>query len=383
MFIERRPFFKSSVGRSQNLIDIMPKAVSLLPSPPLGRLETGYCVDPCIDHRTAFRQIRMIPRSATWKDPVRALLASPPPRRRVSKETYLHKACAVFEKAIEDVWIPDRFHIILHSGGYDSRLISWTIRQLYQKNGADWLGDILFMELEGEPNTLDILIAEGWDKHQFVTYRDDLPIDSAAHHSRACEFENAWRRLNGGVWQSGRNITYEPIEWLQESGRIPADTNKLQGWIGILANDIAHALIGGPGLRWVFEKLLYHVYTLFPTKGDWIFPYLSLDLIRVLYEYGRGQEESQEENWRRHALELFAPDVARFLNPQRGVYPAELRLSDCEQMAIDFRCSWYGRTVAADVIPHRTVVFNRWWGLWGLASLCEELLRRGHTIREP
>lgn len=377
VFIPWQPTFESSVGRSVLIHEITPEVVTLRREDTFRTIVTPYGEDPPIrHHKTMFHEINMIPPASTHGQELRSLAKRPPPRKSVRKKEFLSRTYEVFMDVVERAWIPERFHIVLHSGGYDSRLLSYTIQQLYAKNGSDWLGDVLFLEMQGEDEySLAALKAEGWNRERFVTYQEGL--------DRYCDFGSAWRRQNCGMFPKPFNHFYEPIAWLQDTGRAPSDDAQLQTWTGYFANDIAHALINGRGLRWVLRTLPYHTYFLAPTKGECVSPYLSLDLVRFLWSHGRDQEESQVQNYRHHILEWRDPAVASVPNPQRGTMRTSLLLPLFNQVREDFQSSWYGRNVLVDVAQPTTVEFRTWWGHFGLASWCEELLRRGHKVRSP
>ncbi|GAH77103.1 unnamed protein product, partial [marine sediment metagenome] len=54
------------------------------------------------------------------------------------------KIANAIASVIERSWDPGQFHLVLHSSGYDSRIISKTIVNLRDKYGESWLGDVLF-----------------------------------------------------------------------------------------------------------------------------------------------------------------------------------------------------------------------------------------------
>lgn len=377
VFIPWQPTFESSVGQSTLIHEIAPKVVTLRKEDTFRTRVTPYGVNPPDQHhKTMFHEIKMIPFLSTCGREIRDLVANPPAKRQVRKKDFLSGAFEIFLDVVERTWIPERFHIVLHSGGYDSRLISYAIKELFVKNGRDWLGELVFLEVQGEDeHSWAALKAEGWDRVRFITYQEGW--------GRYCDFGNAWRLQNCGMFTKPFNHFYEPIAWLQSIGRAPAAGGKLQTWTGYLANDIAHALINGRDPQWVLQTLHHHPYFFTPAKGECVSPYLSLDLIRFLWTHGQGQEESQVQSYRRHILEWRSPRVAAVPNPQRGTLPTTLPLRLFNQIREEFRSSWYGQNVVVDAEQPTTVEFKTWWGHWALASFCEELRRRKHKIRLP
>lgn len=377
IFIPWQPTFESSAGQSTWIHEITPKTVTLHGEDAFRSVVTPYGEDPPMrHHKTMFREIKMIPVLSTCGREIRDIVKSPPGRRRVGKKEFLGRTFEIFMDVVEQAWVPEQFHIVLHSGGYDSRLISYTIKELFIKNGSDWLGDLVFLEMQGEDAQACAAIeAEGWDRSRFITFQEGL--------DRYCNFDDAWLRQNCGMYPKPFNHFYEPIAWLQDKGIAPSDDSRLQTWTGYFANDIAHALINGPGLQWVLQTLPHHPYFFAPVKGECVSPYLSLELIRFLWMYGRGQEESQTQNYRRHILGWRVPLVEAVPNPQRGKMSGTLLLPLFNQVREEYQNSWYGQNVVVDLKQPTTVEFRTWWGHWGLASYCEELRRRKHKIRLP
>lgn len=385
IFMPRMPTFKSAVGRSTLIHEITPKHVTLRKEDIFRSLAMPYGQDPPDRHlKTMFHEINMVPPVSTYGREIRDLLTAAPPSKKVSRKEFLSRTFEVFMEVMERAWIPKKFHIVLHSGGYDSRLISYAIHELYIKNGKDWLGDLVFLEVQGEDeHSWAALKAEGWDRRRFVTYQEGLENSGEMILDRHCDFSGAWKRQNCGMFPKPFNHFYEPIAWLQDDGRVPSDDDQLQTWTGYLANDIAHALINKPGLQWVFRKLPYHPYLFAPAKGECVSPYLSLDLIKFVWMHGRDQEESQTQNYRRHILDWRSPAVGAVPNPQRGTVRGSLPLRLFNQVFKDYQESWYGRNVPIDAKQPTTVEYRTWWGYYGLASYCEELRRRGHKIGMP
>lgn len=395
-YLRRYPLFESEVGRSELIHEIVPKTVTLRRDPPFRHVETPYGEDPPMHHETMFHEISMVPVRDTWSLAVRDLAANPPQRKQVDQGEFLDRVFGVFERVVEDAWDPDKFHVVHHTGGHDSRLIAWTLKRLYDRNGPEWLGDILFIELHvGQGQAIEALEAEGWGTSRFIKYMSrewgEAVYEPKDYYIRSCEFSNAWRRRNCGIMARGFNYFYEPIEWLQETGRIPPDDGQVQNWTGYLANELHHSLINGPGLDWALGVCPYHVTSFFVAKGESISPYSNLDLIRTVYEYGEGQHESQLRSWRWQIMDRFAPEVAAVPRPSEPRIRPYFSTSLRERTLQEYRESWYGQAVAPDVEPppanrsgHRHWAswgLYPWWGHFGLASFCEELRRRGHEIR--
>jgi len=66
------------------------------------------------------------------------------------------------------VWDSNKNHIVFHSAGYDSRIISIVLMELREEKGSDWIGQIHFRCHQPECDDFnEIMKREGWDKSQY------------------------------------------------------------------------------------------------------------------------------------------------------------------------------------------------------------------------
>lgn len=49
---------------------------------------------------------------------------------KISEEEFCNQFIEAFKETVLDLWDENKHHIILHSSGYDSRMLSWTIKEL-------------------------------------------------------------------------------------------------------------------------------------------------------------------------------------------------------------------------------------------------------------
>ena len=71
----------------------------------------------------------------------------------MSSEPWSLMTCEPLKKLsyiIERDWDPDKFHLLFHSSGYDSRIFSSILMKLREKHGEGWIGKILFLCWEPE-----------------------------------------------------------------------------------------------------------------------------------------------------------------------------------------------------------------------------------------
>ena len=104
-----------------------------------------------------------------------------------------HIIQAICDTLVE-LWEPGKTMVILHSSGYDSRILSGCIRKLQKERGDAWLGDVLFLcnRWEGK-SFLEIMRLQGWKKSQYAVY-DEGPDDE--HYRISLGFATHWYAVN-------------------------------------------------------------------------------------------------------------------------------------------------------------------------------------------
>lgn len=370
--------YESVKGRFPRFVDAVPEKLTVRRDPVF--LFRTYRRDPKPPytgiHETVFHEVRKVPVRELYTPEINALISEPIKRKPVSSEAFIKVMFNTLTKIIEDYWIPEKFHIAHHSAGFDSRLISTVIKKLYEKNGPEWLGDIVFIEINFEDKWFErIMQIEGWDNSQYIVYNGEA--EPKEKHSRSFEFRTAWEKL-GGVSCFPWNYWWDPIDWLQEQGIAP-DDSELQCFSGLGSAPKYSFHVRGQGVidQFLRERYSCCCYTM-PLKGDWMMPFLSLEYIRKLIEYGEGQTGF----YRKAVLDYFAPELDEVKHAQAGFGGLSPRLYD--QVKRDYLSSWYGREVRPDMenlhVTHG-IGYGIWWGYWCLASFCDHLLETGHEIK--
>jgi len=354
---------------------VVPPRVSLRQDVPFWVDEIGANVQPRISHETVFHEVNLVPAVERWDEEVTDLALGPVNPVQVSKEHFAQVVVETFMEVMESLWKPECFHVILCSGGYDSRLIAYIVKKLCEKYGDSWLGETVFLEVEGEYKAAKrYMEAIGWGEVRLVVYNEDVKPETGEFHADSLDFGTAWQRTAGGMWGRGFNYWYDSVLWLQRQGVAPVDSSFIQGFTGLLANEVGYTVIGGRGVEWFVRNMPYHVYALASGLGEWILPYMDTRLILAVARYGQGQHPY----FRQVVLGVVAPRVGEIPNPQSGDGPYRVLSSRLKEKAFnDYHSSWYGKKYPG-FKPPDTVNFSRQWSLWGLASFCEYL--KGYEI---
>jgi len=342
---------------------------------------------------TPFEEVNLVPYKQIMLPEVSEFLKEKYHRKIITPRQYADRIFKAMKKAIASSWDSSKFHVVTHSSGYDTRIIASALRELYEENGDSWLGDLIFLEADGEaPWTKKLLELEGWGDFPFIVYNRSrlnkwtLEISSEEqysndYHELSFDFENTYKRYNS-IAGYPVNCWYEPIEWCQKEGIIPKNDDKLQSFTGFGSNEIALSFNLFVGLKWYFEWIYYHALACFNTKGQWVYPFWNLDLLRVLRENRKlryrktGLSKAVMKYMAPHTMEV--PNLTTYM---RNDTVRKLSNEIIEKAVKDYKNSWYGQNVNSSIRPKSDLVeYSLWWGSWCMASLCEHLIKAGYNI---
>ena len=288
-------------------------------------------------------------------------------------QQYLRRLVDTLKEVIYWKWIPSGDHAIMHSSGIDSRILSWTIKELWNDLGNAWLGKVLFLcsKWEGE-EFKKIMSYEGWDKSQYWVVDEDLP-DQEYYRWSLTDFNGAWERANG-VSAIPVNLFWYPIAKAQERGMLP---EKIQTWSGQWGNTVMDETTGDA----IKEQLIMFYYSVLrsrPFKGDdVVFPFAEAQYVGC----SLSSKHRLGKRLRPMLLEFMDKGLARFTNMQADG-DRHRRISDdlIEKMIADYDKSEYGKRIKARP-KYKTTEFQDFWSHWTAASLCEHLIEKGHIIK--
>ena len=85
--------------------------------------------------------------------------------KTITEDEFIRKFIKAFKETVRDIWDKNKYHIVLHSSGYDSRMLSWTIKQLN-------LSDLTYLCMEPEWDEFyPIMEYIGGEHHKMVVHR--------------------------------------------------------------------------------------------------------------------------------------------------------------------------------------------------------------------
>jgi hypothetical protein len=294
-----------------------------------------------------------------------------PPTRNMSVAQAIPALFDTITESIAHSWNPSAFHVIFHSSGYDSRIISAAINRL-SKNGKEWLGNTLFLSNRWEAKEFtEIMQTQGFS--EFLAYTNGNAED---HFRSSLNIETAWRELNPPCPIPGNLWTYL-IRYAQEQGHIPQNT-LLQGYCGYWANETWNSFTR-PVNDWIGNVNNWYTFNtmaMLPFAVDSMeYPLIDLNVIDILMKTNNAGGDALRQ------------EVATFSSPKTMSIQKQ-SLSDCkhrisEKLRNDvlsvYNKTWYAKNVCGMSVP-TTSDFSNEWSKFSLASLCEHLLQRGIKI---
>jgi len=329
---------------------------------------------------------------------------------------------------IERRWDPEQFHLVMHSSGYDSRIISQTIASLRGRYGESWLGEVLFLCWEPEGQLFKkIMELEGWRKEQYHVCNEGAEVGE--YYAGVLNFDNCWRWTNDA--QPPIFINRFTIEQLQESGIVTKPLTKTQLIAGGVGNE---CFMYRPDY---LVKLFYYsrwgAQSCAIPYSERILPFASYDVLRLVKPAVNVRLEERYNEWvegkkiysdllrlvrpvarwvRRGQMQIFdllkltrptvVPQVVRkeilsYLSPELarlktgiidGPAAPQRRLSERlrRKCLEDFTNSWYYQNVILPRFPEydlnvpKNIWTSDWWGVYAKASICEYLIKNGVEI---
>lgn len=320
------------------------------------------------------------------------------------------------ERSIEQAWKPGMFHLVPHSSGIDSRIISQTLVNLNKKHGDEWIGDLLFFCRLPEVEEFKLIMSfQGWKPDQFV-YQEKDKLEEAVH------FRKIWMDTNDYCFPVFTEPYTQFISRLMEAGRITKHLSQVQYIGGALGNESFMYTPQRIVDRFYYGKSFTTI--AHATYGEIFSPFQSYDVLSrikpssdrgYLYKIARMplalahktnsraarivpsllgplgvRTTTQEANDNRMAiLEYLSYPLSKMsAGPAEGPHDESRVLSDelREKCRISFIESWYYDNVIKGGLVHcdwdvpRILWYDDFWNEYARAAICEELINRGVEI---
>lgn len=383
-FIEPRQEYrcKATGEISRNFLKVLPEIVT--PGRDYARRDRGKY----IESETVFREIEIVPPEEIITEEIKELFSLEAGTILMDESHFFAQLRERLLKVIEENWKPEKDHIVMHSSGRDSRMLSWLIRKLFHKHGPDWLGNIIFLcsKQEGPPFK-QIMEYEGWKKDQYLVVGENLK-DEDIFAPIFLNFKNAWRMCNGSFTDARNMFIYFP-EVAHRERNFPLEN--IQTWSGYFSDEfaegsyletgIANLNPGGPAIKHMFEHLYWiPTYSSRPMMGEVIFPFADIDYVRLIVQ---SSIRLGPQKVRNHLLASMDPELTEFHNSNvSGHRYPEINDQTLSKARKDYQKSWFGRKKQRypewGEVPGR---YEPMLSYWTTASLIEHLTTTGYTVK--
>lgn len=299
----------------------------------------------------------------------------------------------ILTKIFERDWDSDDFHLMFHSSGYDSRIISQVLARMRDKFGEGWLGDVLFLCWGFEGALFKkIMEFQGWKEDNYHVYNEGVGID---YRAELIDFDRVWR------WCNPYCLPWCPagpaLEDAMQRGLIPKKRSlKILG--GMYANELV-------SINYTLERQGVSIGKLYPNKQVGILInkyYFKEDMsatCSIIASYGEyklpfvdiGIAPSLSNNFK--LCMRISPKLAKLpcFSHVRKDYEdhiwlgaADKRLSRAvrKEAAMRFNDSWFAKTLEKPEIDLSPSFEGNyiWWRDYVLASTCEWLIDQGVDV---
>jgi len=365
-FITMKQHYKSELGQGADYVSLLPRTVTLRSDFTARRFDQRLV--------TVFEEVDVLLAKQVVTPAMRQVFNTRP-HREESRLVLLTQLRNRLRDVVRENWAVGGTNVVLHSSGFDSRMLSWTIRKLYEELGDDWLGQVLFLCSRWEAKTFKAIMKyEGWEPDQYWVDNEGVP-NREYYAPELLDFRGAWQRANG-ISAIPVNLFWRPVELAQQAGLIPGDGITL--WTGQWGNTVLDAGSGteaGEGIRKKFKMFYYSALCTRPMRGNTVIhPYTDCQLATIV-----ASSKVRLGSGLRFALVKSIDDKLSTFTNEMSDGDRHRRIADwiVNRMVSDYQSSWYGRKVAPNAMPtHRTTEFGPFWSRWTAASLCERTIMR-------
>lgn len=324
---------------------------------------------------TLFKEFSAMPYEEVLPPYWRELMKVKPKTIKVDFDGFISRFKEAMMSFVDRNWDSNKFHLVLHSSGWDSRILSYFLREVYENRGKEDFGGFMFVCWGDEGLVFkQIMERKGWDKRNYLT----LPHHDDAFYSYSFNFEKVYKYLNGPT-SYPLNEIYWALDILRDNEQIPRDDDKIEMWFASHQNRVFHEIVGKRRnvIKEYLDKNYYDItanyFAAMPCKI--IIPILGFEPMKCLIE-------SDLEIPRRMRAKM-----AKELNPELKGLPRiriptgqEIPGKYLAQIEKDYRSSWYGINVDPDIAVCPYVRHNTFWFRWAAASITEFFISKGINV---
>jgi hypothetical protein len=295
-------------------------------------------------------------------------ICNPAERTIEGPEPLLYTA---IKDSIRAAWKQRAFHLVFHSSGWDSRIISAAIRELANELGDDWLGrGLLFLGNRWESGGfIEIMKAQGWPMTSYVAFQ----VGDKDEHF-AYGVDDIWKAapcpIPGNLWQ------YLP-KWAVANKLMPE--NDVQVFCGLWANEAWECFLEDQN-PWLYRATKWYGYNTMaslPVQAEWVeYPLVSLEVLNLIRQI-KGDFSGKTL---REAVAHYACPEAKHI-PNQGLDDRWHPLGSTLRKRLNeyYKSTYFGSRV--NWLTPTDSNFSTEWGRWSIALLIEKLRAESVNVR--
>lgn len=322
---------------------------------------------------TIFKEVEVVPYTEAIS-PELLVASRQPVDIPMPENDFFNGILKTLKQYIEEAWSPNKHHLIQHSSGFDSRVMSTIIRQIYLERGDGWLGDISFVAWGRERDQAEKIVrAEGWKHEPFYS----LPKNDK-YFETGLDFGYAWRGLNGASGYPINNPHWA-FRALQNKGVISQNPFGTQVWAASWFNETMKAKADRSGFEAAFFKT-YYSNSCAQHGAAYLFEFVQPLLNPATIEHmvrARVSLPGSHSDIRKRLVKHVAPSLVQFSRED----PATINIPKqyVNRAMSNYRKSSYGK--GKNINATGKMRFHPWWAQWSTASLVEHLIEEGVRVK--
>lgn len=325
---------------------------------------------------TPFEEIEVVQAMDTLSEEYKELSKIKSHSVSMSWDKFVDKSWEKYLAAVNNTWDDNRFHMIMHSSGYDSRIMSLALRELNKDN-------LLFVCLEPEGSVFEnIMRHQGWRDDQYMIYNKG--VSSSDYYKEGFDYNLCIKITNG---PSERPINPNGLVYhcLKEKGVI-LDDDKTQFHANQFAEILNSKVIN---FKDYYEEFYYSRFSRFWSTFDCKVTdnYLDFDLMKFMLEAKVSAWRSRDQ-LREAMIQQMDPQMMKFKRwTWAEVYGQDFfKLSTplINKSVEDYKNSWFYKNIDKDInsTPKYMIPKSfKWWQKWSMGAVTNYLISNGVDIK--
>lgn len=312
-------------------------------------------------------------------------------KKEISAKELAERSIKTIEQHIRAMWRPEARHLIMHSSGYDTRLVTGVLRKLHKELGDEWLGDVRFACFQPEIETAKVVFDHvGWPQEMWA------PIDPDAngedYYADCLDFRTCGKNLAEAerFWGGPLLIQLRLADYL--------DYPDCQGLTALFSDEtLKWNRLGWGDVAWFMACYFFDNPGIMPGRPDidFIKPFVGDEWLELLTTY---HVPIKMDDFKRLMIAQIDPALAELPNfrfqigairKENGGHINQQKIGAefAARMERDYADSWYAKSIGPGYLGFDKDRVFRYYddknSHYLKAAIYEDLLRCGVKIELP